>query len=199
MTNRMECVLYHNPIAIKHLDAAGIQDDGESLVVELSYISILAPVFDMQNKQRAGLVGLLGDESRIAKLVQKDLSIKNPVVLAAHPVVAVQSTMAAFAVLSQIASNYKRVVVMIHLSEARKFAYALQLMEGFTFLVDRSEPVPLTLPTTARLLANLRLIDSDLWNGIITFARSEKAQSSQRVEMWETMHAEYGSRCIAAV
>lgn len=198
MKNRMDCVLYQSPLAIKHLKDVGVEDDGNSLIVELSMISILAPVFDSQAKLRVGLAGLLSDESRIEMVIRQFPGMKNPVILSSRPTVAVHSTIAALGLLRSLEFDQNRVIVMVHLSEARRFAYALQFMDSFTFLLDRNDPIPFSLPDTARLLSYMHLLDKKLWKGMVTFARSGAGQPSERTRMWDALYSEYGSEFVGA-
>lgn len=196
MTNQMDCVLYQSPLAIKHLETVGINDDGSALVVELSMISILAPVFDAQAKLRVGLAGLLSDESRISKISRRYPGTKNPVILTSRPAVAVHSMIAALGLLKRLEFDQKRIVVMVHLSDARRFAYALQFMDSFSFLLDRDDPIPFTLPDAAGLLAQMHLINDDVWKGIVTFSRQGKIAATERREMWEQLQGEFGSQNV---
>ena len=196
MTNKLECVLYQSPLAIHHLDALGVENDGASLIVELSVISILAPVFDAQVKLRAGLAGLLADSSRLREVSRRFSPIKNPIILASRPAVPVQSTMTALGLLRQVEIEQDRIVVMIHLSEARRFAYALQLMESFAFLLDREDPVPFSLPDAARLLTYMQLVDEKSWNGLVTYAKKEHQATPERTRMWDRLYSEFGTKLV---
>lgn len=194
----MQCVLYQSPLAINHLEVLGVEDDENTLIVELSMISILAPVFDSQNRVRVGLAGLLGDAARIKKIRQHYRRIANPVILASRPPVAVHSTIAALGLLKDLDFDQDHIVVMVHLSEVRRFSYALQFMDSFAFLLDRDDPVPFSLPDAARLLAYMHLLDSDVWKGIFSFKLSSRVETPGKTRMWDDLYTEFGPRFISA-
>ncbi|NKI36348.1 hypothetical protein HFP89_14350 [Wenzhouxiangella sp. XN79A] len=169
MRNSIECILYTNPLAVRHLDALGVVDDGSSLVIELSASSVLAPVFDQQGIARFGVAGLLGRAQRIHRLGEVFDGMRNPVVLGSRPAVPPESSAGALSLLRSIDVPYQRIVVLLHLAEISRFAYALQMVDRFSILLADSDPVPFALPSKAQLLAQMQMLDATSWAGLFFF------------------------------
>ncbi len=172
MTNKIECILYTNPLAVRHLDALGVADDGSSLIIELSGGSVLAPVFDQQGRARFGVAGLLGEAKRIQRLGEFFEGLNNPVVLGSRPSVPAESSAGALSLLRMLDTPYRRLIVMMHLSEISRFAYALQLVDRFSILLAESDPVAFQLPSKIQLMAQMQLLDSTTWAGLFYFSPS---------------------------
>jgi hypothetical protein len=169
MTNQIECILYTNPLAVRHLDAIGVDNDGSSLIIELSASSVLAAVFDQQNKTRFGLPGLLGRPKRINRIGESFSGMNNPLVLGPRPGVPADSAAGALSLLRELETPYRRLVFLLHLSEVSRFSYSLLFFDRISVLLADSDPTPFSLPSKIQLLAQMQLLDAKSWAGLFYF------------------------------
>ena len=168
MTNGIECIIYQNPLAIRHLSAVGVRDDGRSLIIEMSAASVLAPVFDQQAQSRLGIAGLLSG-TPLSSLGRSFEGVRNPIVLGSRPAVPVYSSLGAAAHMRNIEIPFERVLVMVHLAELDRLSYLLQLASRFVILLADSDPVPFALPAKVQLMARMQVLDSSSWGGLCYF------------------------------
>mgnify|MGYP001064581787 CR=1 FL=1 len=172
----LEFVLYQNPLSILNLDAIGIEDDPDVLVVELSASSIFAPVFDQQAKLRFGLAGLLGDFKRVDTLPRVYQANRRKILLGSRPSVSTHASVAALSELASLDTSFQRIIIMLHLSEVDKFIYGLQLASTFSILLKRGDVVPVGLLRAVDRLERLGAINQDSWKGL-AFYGGDDAQS----------------------
>jgi len=170
--NALELVLYQNPLAILNLDAIGVEDNSDVLVVELSASSIFAPVFDQQAKLRFGLAGLLGDLDRASTLPKAFRASRRRILLGSRPSVPVQASVGALAELRNLDVKFRRIIVMLHLSEVDKFIYGLQLASTFSILLKGDDAVPAGLLRAVDRLQKLKAIDKESWKGLAFYGGS---------------------------
>ena len=189
--NTLECLLYQSPQVLKNLHEMGVADDGATLVVEVSAASVLAPVFDQQAKLRFGIAGLLGDSGRIGRLARNYSGLENPVILGSRPAVSVFSTQGALTLLRNLNIPYERIVLLLHLSEMERFAYALQMCERFAVLLYRNDPVPFTLPKAASILAQLEVLTPESWGGLILSDTMLEAEASPGSDEFESIERDF--------
>jgi hypothetical protein len=180
--NKLEFVLYQNPMAIENLDAIGIADSDDSLVIELSASSIFAPVFDQQAKLRFGLAGLLGDAERVSTLPRAFRSSRRKILLGSRPSVPVQSSVGALAELKRMDTDFERMIVMLHLSEVDKFIYGLQLASTFCILLRYGDAVPAGLLRAVDRLAKLKALDGESWKGLAFYGQRPESSEGDLVE-----------------
>lgn len=193
--NMLECLLYQSPQVVKSVHDMGVADDGETLLVEVSSASVLAPVFDQQAKLRFGIAGLLGDAGRIDRLARNYSSLKNPVILGSRPAVSALSTQGALAILRDVEVPYKRILVLLHLSEMERFTYVLQMCDRFSVMLYRDDPVPFTLPRSAALLDRLKVLTPESWGGLVLSAGVHDTNASAGSDEFASIAQEF-SRLI---
>lgn len=190
---RITCFFYSHAWAIQVLDRVGVGSLADTLVVEVSINSILSSVFNEVENNRRGAAGLLRNGVTVNDIMQRFSGLPCPIVLASRPPVPVAATAAGVGVLRHATHEFKRVILLVHLTEAALMAPALSEADEFGVLWDIADVPTLALADLGSILMRNDCLSDDSWAGLHFYEHPRRTvpDAAARRQRYQDIFAEF--------